>query len=158
MCTVRDGSPITTSIRQLKIKVLSTHLDLQFTKYFQYVLKMSIMYSNMHFKNPTYCTFSFIQMRIYEITIIIFINSTWLFIYQLQKVLHWYCSFYSTEHGVWNAFKMHPQHLKKITVWWRYMAKYLRRQCVNNLYPGIIKVTYCDANFYLMTSHSRFIQ
>ena len=93
--TVRDGSPIATSIRQLKIKVLSTHLDLQFTKYFQYVLKMSIMYSNMHFKNPTYCTFSIIQIGIYEITIIIFINSTWLFIYQLQKVLHWYCSFYA---------------------------------------------------------------
>ena len=86
--TVRDGSPITTSIRQLKIKVLTTHLDLQFTKYFQYVLKMSIMYSNMHFKNPTYCTFSIIQIGIYEITIIIFINSTWLFNYQLQKVLH----------------------------------------------------------------------
>ena len=56
--TVDVGSPITTAIRQLKIKVLITHLDLQFTKCFQYVLKMSIMYSNMHLKYPTYCTFS----------------------------------------------------------------------------------------------------
>ena len=56
--TIDVGSPITTSIRQLKIKVLITHLDLQFTKCFQYVLKMSIMYNNMHLKYPTYCTFS----------------------------------------------------------------------------------------------------
>lgn len=56
--TVDVGSPITTAIRQLKIKVLITHLDLQFTKCFQYVLKMSIIYSNMHLKYPTYCTFS----------------------------------------------------------------------------------------------------
>ena len=43
--TVRDSSPITTSIRELEIKVLTTHLDLQFTKYFQYVLKLVQQYA-----------------------------------------------------------------------------------------------------------------